>query len=540
MGPRIFIYKGFVIFDPQDNQKLYNKLRESTFLTQHPKNPRQFFCMLNNHGLKFIKAYLKFFSTFFEISNELLEVLNMEEIDYIPTWEKSLKVASFEDITWKPHQKTALKLTSQYKRFCIFLGPGTGKTLIALAAIKMMETAKVSLDWIPYQHNYLIVTPKKAIPQYVDEIKKCFPQANIATTPKQLYIFATSGFTAPRIVVTNYESVSKYTHITYMGVVLDESHKAKNVSSDVNKTLCKLNCNSLYLFTGTPQDKQRDEVFAQFKILNQNLLSLKYLFYARFFEVDDYYKPIKEKHSEELEEMISKVSYGDKTENLIDLPQEVEMVMPCDLGSLKETYKKFKKDKVIKGKGWMALGDSGAKHRIKLTQLCSGFIMDEKGETHRTPFNPKQEGLELLLKKCQQAIIYTCFDEEQVIVSEILKKAKKKFVCVNGSSKDAPESLKAFKDGKVDYLVIQIVSGNAALDFPHINNIIYYSLHDSYIYYEQSKYRIRRIGQTRECNYYYIIVKGTVEVSRLRSLKNKKSFNNKEFELYRRRDNDES
>ena len=26
----------------------------------------------------------------------------------------------------------------------------------------------------------------------------------------------------------------------------------------------------------------------------------------------------------------------------------------------------------------MALGDSGAKHRIKLTQLCSGFIMDEK------------------------------------------------------------------------------------------------------------------------------------------------------------------
>ena len=75
---------------------------------------------------------------------------------------------------------------------------------------------------------------------------------------------------------------------------------------------------------------------------------MKYLFYARFFEVDDYYKPIREKHSEELEEMISKVSYGDKTENLIDLPQEVEMVMPCDLGSLKETYKKFKKDKVIK------------------------------------------------------------------------------------------------------------------------------------------------------------------------------------------------
>ena len=539
MGPRIYMYKGFVIIDPQDNHKLYNKLRESTFLTAHPKGA-QFFCMANNHGLKFLKTYEKFFTTFFEMSDEVKEFLKSEEISYVDTWDKKLKVASFEGITWKKHQETALKLVSQYKKFCIFLGPGTGKTLIALGAIKMMETAKVSTEWIPYQHNYLVVTPKKAIPQYTNEIKQYFPTANVVTTPKQLYVFSTSGFTNPRIVVTNYESIAKFTDVTYMGVILDESHKAKNVSSDVNKTLCKIKCNAMYLFTGTPQDKQRDEVFAQFKLLNQNLLSLKYLFYARFFEVDDYYKPIKEKHSDELEEMISKISYGDKTENLIDLPQEVEMVMPCDLGSLKQTYKNFKKDKVLKGKNWLALGDSGAKHRIKLTQLCSGFIMDENGEVHRTPYNPKQEGLELLLRKCPQAIIYTCFDEEQVIVSEILKKAKKKFVCVNGSSKDTAESLKAFKEGTVDYLVIQIVSGNAALDFPHINNIIYYSLHDSYIYYEQSKYRIRRIGQTRECNYYYIIVKGTVEVSRLRSLKNKKSFNNKEFELYRRRDNDES
>lgn len=539
MGPRIYMYKGFVLFDPQDNQQLYNKLRESTFLTLHPKG-RQYFCMANNHALKFLKSYKTFLSKHFTIEQEVKEFMKLEEVEYVPTWDKKLKVASFEGITWKKHQKTALSLVSQYKKFCIFLGPGTGKTLIALGAIKMMETVKVDTEWIPYQHNYLVVTPKKAIPQYVEEIKKYFPKANVVTTPKQLIVFSTSGFTGPRVVVTNYESISKYTDIKYMGVILDESHKAKNVTSDVNKTLCKVKCNAMYLFTGTPQDKQRDEVFAQFKLLNNNLLSLKYLFYERYFVLDDYYKPIKEKHSEELEEIISKVSYGDKTENLIDLPQEVELVMPCELGSLKETYKKFKNDKVLKGKGWMALGDSGAKHRTKLTQLCSGFIYDEEGKVHRTPYNPKQEGLEHMLIKCPQAIIYTCFDEEQVIVSEILKKAKKKFVCVNGTSKDAPESLKAFKDGKVDYLVIQIVSGNAALDFPHINNVIYYSLHDSYIYYEQSKYRIRRIGQTRECNYYYIIVKGTVEVSRLRSLKNKKSFNNKEFELYRRRDKDES
>lgn len=539
MKPRIYLYKGFVIFDPQDNQILYNKLRESTFLTLHPRG-RQYFCMANNHALKFLKTYKSFLNKNFTIEQEVKDFMKLEEVEYVSTWEKKLKVASFDGITWKKHQKTALNLISQYKRFCIFLGPGTGKTLIALGAIKMMETVKVDAEWIPYQHNYLVVTPKKAIPQYVSEIKKYFPTANIATKVADKIIFTTSGFTGPRITVVNYESIAKHSDITYMGVILDESHKAKNVTSDVNKTLCKIKCNAMYLFTGTPQDKQRDEVFAQFKLLNNNLLSLKYLFYERYFVLDDYYKPIKEKHSEELEEIISKVSYGDKTENLIDLPQEEELVIPCYLDKIKETYKNFKKDKVLKGKGWFALGDSGAKHRTKLTQLCSGFIYDEEGKVHRTPFNPKQEGLEYLLTNCPQAIIYTCFDEEQVIVSEILKKAKKKFVCVNGTSKDAPESLDKFKNGKVDYLVIQIVSGNAALDFPHINNIIYYSLHDSYIYYEQSKYRIRRIGQTKKCHYYYLIVTGTVEVSRLWSLKHKKSFNNKEFELYKRRDKDES
>ena len=539
MEPRIDLYKGFVMFDPHGNQQLYNKLRESTFLTLHPKGNR-FYCMANNAGLRFMHAYKDFFEKHFDITPEAMEFMEQEEIKYIETHEKKLKVPTFEGITWKPHQKNALDLISKYKQFCIFLGPGTGKTLIALGAIKMLETIKFRGPNDPNRHNYLVVTPKKAIPQYVSEIKKYFPKANIATKVCEKMIFSTSGFEAPRIAVVNYESIDKWTDIHYDGMFLDESHKAKNVSSEINKSLCNILSENTYLFTGTPQDKQRDEVFAQLKILNPNLLSLKTLFYNRFFILDDYYKPIKEKHSDELEEIITKCSYGDKTENLLDLPSEKEYVLELDLGAMKDTYKAFKKEKVLKGKGWYALGDSGAKHRTKLTQLCSGFIYDEEGKSHRTPFNPKDWGLRGLIMKTKKAIIYTTYNEEQTIVEEILKDMKQSYVIVNGQSKDSAESLEKFKNNKVNFLVIQIVSGNAALDFPHINNVIYYSLHDSYIYFEQSKYRIRRIGQTKECNYYYLIVKGTVEGHRLRSLKNKKSFNNREFEIYKRRDNDES
>lgn len=526
MEPQIYMYKGFVMFKPGDNQVLYNKLHESVFLEKNPNKP-EFYCLANNAGLNFLKAYEKYFRKYYQFTDDIEKFLKNKSIQYVPHRAKKLTVPTFDGITWKDHQKIALDLISKYKRYCIFLGPGTGKTLIALGAIKMIG-----------EGNYLVVTPKKAIPQYCTEIQKYIPEAKISIAEKTNDIFKSN--TGINIAVTNYESVNKFSKIVYTCMILDESHRAKNPSSDTNEYLCNIKADCIYLFTGTPQDKQRDEVIAQLKILNHNLMGLKGLFYHRYFILDDYFKPIKEKHSEELEEIISKCSYGDRTENLITLPNEQEWVMECPLGSIQEVYKKFKKDKVLKGKDWYSLGDNGSKHRTKLTQLCSGFIYDEEGKAHRTPYNPKERALTTLIQKTKQAIIYTTYNEEQTIVEEILKKNKVSYVIVNGQSKDADKALKKFKDGKVNFLVIQIVSGNAALDFPHINNIIYYSLHDSYIYFEQSKYRIKRIGQTKKCNYYYLIVKGTVEGSRLRSLKNKKSFNNREFEIYNRRDNNES
>ena len=509
MKPRIYLHKGFVMLDPQDNTKLLNKLSSSSFLTPHPKG-RIYYCMANNYGIKFLRAFKPFLESNFEISEDIQKLMRTSKIQYMPHRKEQLKKITFKGITFKDHQNTALDYIRKYKRYCIFLGPGTGKTLIALATLKMLNKPG----------KYLIVTPKKAIDQYKTEIEK--------------YLKDFPG----EIFVTNYESLSKYEDKgPYVCFILDESHRCKNISSQMNESACKIakDSENVYCFTGTPQDKHRDEVLAQLKILNENLYSVKYLLMERFFELDDYYNPVKEKRPDELKEIIECCSYGEKTEDIIELPKEEEYVIPCDLNEIRSTYLKFKKDKVLKGKSWLALGDSPAKHRSKLTQMCSGFIIDEDGIAHDTPYNPKENGLIYLLGKCKQAIIYTCFDEEQKLVTEILKKHKKTFVCVNGKSKDSDESIKKFKDGTVDYLVIQIVSGNAALDFPHINNIIYYSLHDSYIYYEQSKYRIKRIGQKKPCIYYYLIVKGTVEVSRLAALKRKRNFNNREFEIYRRR-----
>jgi superfamily II DNA or RNA helicase len=482
--------------------------------------------MKNNYGLRFFKTYIDFFKKF-KWEPEIYDFISKNTVEYIELRQSPLKRTKFDGIVFKPHQNIALNFMSMYKQFCIFLGPGTGKTLIALNYIDMCNASGL----------YLILTPAKAINQYIEQAKKYLPNANVFDYKKILKSDKNKMTESDiNVGIINYESAHLIdTKITYEALILDESHKCKNFSSEIHKIVRKIPAKSTYLFSGTPQDKNRHEVFAQFYLMNPELMGVKYLFYERFFVLDDYYNPVKEKRPEELAEIIEAVSYGDDSENLLDLPESNDYVIDCTLGDSKKYYDKFSKDKVLKGKKWFALGDTPPKYRSKRTQLCCGFIIDEEGVSHRTPYNPKAEKFKEVIKKCDKAIIYTCYDEEQAIISELLQ--GKKFALVNGKlpKKECDNNIKLMKDGAIDYLVMQIQSGNAALDFPMIDNIIYYSLHDSYIFFEQSKYRIRRLGKTNSCNYYYLLVKGSVERDRFRRLKSKKNFNDQEKDHYRRR-----
>lgn len=522
---KMWMHKGFILMSTNE-QDVFEKLYLSTFLTRHPNDKEIFYCMANNLARNFLRVHLAFFKKHFTIDEKVKTFIDGDHNPYIEVRDVPLKRTKFHGITFKSHQNIALDYISKYKQFCIFLGPGTGKTLIALSAI----------DMIKEPGTYLIFTPAKAIDQYIKEANKYLTYANVFDYRKQIKKKPTLQSSMVNIGILNYESAHLVdTKVKYKALILDESHKCKNYTSLISKTIRKISSENTYIFSGTPQDKNRHEVFAQFAILNPDLLGVKYLFYERFFVTDDYFNPVKEKRPDELAEIIEKISYGDDSENLLDLPDSNDFIVDCHLGDIKRYYDTFSNKKVLRGKGWMALGDTPPKVRSKKTQLCSGFIIDEEGVAHRTHFNPKEKPFLETIDKCDKAIIYTCYDEEQTIIEELLK--GKKFAMVNGTlpKKECDQNIQDMKDGKIDYLVMQIQSGNAALDFPMIDNVIYYSLHDSYIFYEQSKYRIRRLGKTNPCNYYYLLVKGSVEKDRYRSVKNKKNFNDQEKSHYRRR-----
>jgi SNF2 family DNA or RNA helicase len=85
------------------------------------------------------------------------------------------------------------------------------------------------------------------------------------------------------------------------------------------------------------------------------------------------------------------------------------------------------------------------------------------------------------------------------------------------------ENIKAFKEGKVQYLVANPASADKGLTLTNAHFAIYFSLGYSYELFKQSIERIYGdiIKQKQRCTYYILIAKGTVDRIIYNAIQNK-------------------
>ena len=437
------------------------------------------------------------------------------KIKYFVANPKNISAPAIVDlpgITYKDHQKQALAKMQMYKRFGFFLGPGSGKTIIAIAFLKSFNVKSA-----------IIVTPQKVIAQYKSELDKYIPGNNY--------------------VVTNYEQLHKYSLISFEAVILDESHKAKNYTSATN-SYCRIlasNSTYTYLFTGTPQDKSRHELLAQIAILDPRVMPVKTKTLFRYFNQDDYFQPSTEKRqfSKELTSVIETYTWGKPTEEVVQLMKENEFTISCIKS---KEYDILAKDRVLakefNGERYRCVADNKGVLKVKLRELCNGHIELSSVNNDTILDNvqcDKAKQLEMLLTNhINNCIIYYEFDNDLPVIEKELCKLRINYKIVNGhtSKKNSAKYIEDFKQNVVRILVMQSKSGNAGLDLTNTNNIIFYSLPESYIVFTQCKARINRIGQTKECNYYYLICKDSIEEQMISALKKKKNFSTRLFKIY--------
>jgi len=432
-------------------------------------------------------------------------------------------------ITLRDYQVTAVDYMLKNKRFCLFMGQGTGKTIMALT---YFNTVAENEDG----GTHIVLTPKAVLKQYIIEAEKYLDDRFvIITDAKKL---ETSMTDKHHLLITNYEQLINCRASRIDTLIADESQKLKSFTSDLNKAVEKLMpiIDNMYFFTGTPKDDLKDELFAQLRLMVPYIVPNKTLFNNRYFELDDFYKPEYELPTriKELVEIIVKMTYGDDTETLLDLPPMKNYMIECRFKD-KTLYKEMTKENFIEIDGEAIIANNSGAKRIKQRQLCNGFIMDEYRNVYRTE-NPKATKLLALIEYLPHGIIFTQFDEDIKIVSELLTSIGKTYNTVSGKTSKPGDIVEDFKAGKFEFLVIQTVSGNAGLDLSNTNHVIFYALPESAVIFNQARYRIRRIGQLKTCNYYYLVVKGTIEKSKMiPNLKIKREQHLEDVELYRRK-----
>lgn len=523
----IYELNGFICIDCEDSIELPSWVT-TDYTTGHPY-------FLLNATTK--KLFIDYFGPMLErkmlsINSYLLEdIMSFEQNS--PRLPECDLISEYKDIILKPHQIEAIRLMITHKRYAFFYGTGTGKTLISIFYL---------MSALP--KNVLIVTPKKVVAQYQNECAKYL---------SEWYTFNDTTVSDYNIVVTNFESLHKVKYKYIDCLIIDESHKAKNYMSNINCELRKIAkiCTDIYLFTGTPIDKQRSEIFPQLAILDSRVYPGKTKFNYRYFNIDDYHEPKSEKSifKKELTQMINDYSFGVKTTSVVTLPEINYIKTPVPHPDYyDELYKErflYIKTSVNK---YLSVADTEAMLRIKLQEICSGFLLntelrrddntieyiDKKLKTYTLKYNALKELIES--KTFESGIIFTCFDKEITIIKELLNALSIKYAVINGetSNEECFTIREQLKDKSIDIVIANVKCTNAGLDLYFINKVVFYSLPDSYITYHQCCSRIYRIGQVRDCYVYHLVCEDTIEELKYKLLSRKKSFTDSLFKAYKK------
>jgi len=114
-------------------------------------------------------------------------------------------------------------------------------------------------------------------------------------------------------------------------------------------------------------------------------------------------------------------------------------------------------------------------------------------------------------------VIFARFTKDLKSIREVFEKRKEECLELSGQVNE----LKEWQDGQGRALAVQIQSGGVGVDLTRARYCVYFSLGRSPGDYLQSRKRIHRPGQHRNCVYIHLLANNTVDVQVLQALENR-------------------
>lgn len=355
---------------------------------------------------------------------------------------------------------------------------GTGKTVVGLSHVmKHYPTSDV-----------IVVAPRQVV-----KAKSWEKDAELVGFKNDMQVITTDG-------------VKKLDNVDVQGKVLivDEAHKFKNTSgrSEKLRTLTKC-CAGFVFLSGTPTNGKLDdlEMYAlyfghvptkkQFKDLYKVPEYVPYMAHPKWTVG---------KNTENLTRWFKSITSDVVTlDDITELPDVNEHVISFKADrEYKKTKMSYKKD-----------------DKVIFANPTARRIYQRQNQNNKA----KLEWLDSVKESYgdEKTLIFYTYDNELKLLDEALKDFDVGHV--NGHEFNA----------QGDFILIQTTAGSG-MTLNEYKHAIWWSLPDSFIDFDQSKYRNYRIGQDSKITRDYLVVHGTIDDALWNSLEMKESFNSEMFE----------
>jgi SNF2 family DNA or RNA helicase len=314
------------------------------------------------------------------------------------------------------------------------------------------------------------------------------------------------------------------------GFLVHNSSKMKDPTSQITKKLLEHSRQVAlrWIMSGTPAPNSPLEYWAQITFIEPSLLGKSFYGFRNHFAhqvgYGGYTWIVDGEKLLKLQKIISQVSFSVSKDDCLDLPERIHSKRDVLLTEVqKKFYQEMKRTLTLEISEGMITAANAAVKCSKLRQISSGFIYDEDGEvTHRMEHR-KINVLEEILDEIpatEPVIIWYNFNAEKEEILSCLTERKESVEIYGAENREAVDR---FREGKTRIIIANPASLGHGITLTNCCYAIYYSLSYSLEQFHQSRDRIYRIGQTRKCQYFYIVAPGTIEVDILRALQKKQT-----------------
>lgn len=470
-------------------------------------------------------------------------------------------------------QIIALKFLYTNQGGGLLMDPGLGKTKVALDFILLSKFGKV-----------VVICPKPLCFVWEEQIQQHRPELTYYTFQSTDWGEELMNAAGKNVWIINYRKAailhSYLMKENFEAMFIDEG-LVKDPTSDQTQAITNISKTVpiKVIMSGTLVNNSEIDVFAPVRILEPTLVGSSFAtFRDAYMETWQPYKndPIKKhikimagaKYPGLCKDILNTCSIVMRKETwLKNLPDKtfhyLEVPIPKET---KDRYFEFLQNYVTCLDGEFIEADNPLSASVKLSQFGSGFVYYEdvgsydlflgapkkppralQRHTYFFKEQPKIDKLRELLEgvlKTKKFILWYTMDAERVLIEQLLKELKIKFITVAGGEKDIGGKVGQFNKTSVQVLLAQARTLNYgvttlgdqedSLEFQYIESSIYtqvfYSVTFSLEVFLQQQDRIHRIGQQHACSYYILVADLPTDQRIIEALYNKTDLRNSMLE----------